>query len=273
MKNARIKLGILGLGLIGSSLLKALYKNEKYEIYCHSNSSFKNALKYCKNSSNDINILKNCDIIFVCSKFSKTLEELEGLNNILNKKTIVCDVASIKAELLNNLSNKKYNFNFILSHPMAGSEKTGFKAGDKNLFKGSKWLIQKNNKLLIQVIEDVEAIPLKIDMNNHDYMCAQISHLPALLSFLLFDCADDYSKQIASSGFRDTTRLAMTNSDLIMGMLKNNGENIFSAFELLKKRLNYLKNLSDSEKIKLFNTIAQKRAKMYDKNGKNIFKI
>lgn len=267
MEKSGIKVGISGLGLIGSSILKALYK--KYEIFCHSNSSYKKALKYTKNSSNDINILKDCDIIFVCCELSKTLKTLDKLNTFLNKKTIVCDVASVKSTLL----NKKYNFNFILSHPMAGSEKRGFEAGEANLFKGNKWLIQKNNKLLNEIIDHMGAIPLKIDMKEHDFMCAQISHLPALLSFLLFDCADDNSKKIASSGFRDTTRLAMTNSDLVFGMLKNNKTNILKAYKLLDDKLNYLKKLSDDEKIKLFDEISKKRAKMYDKNGKNIFKI
>ena len=48
-----IKVGIIGLGLIGASILKGLYKNSAYEIFCYSNSSFKNAKKYTKNSSND----------------------------------------------------------------------------------------------------------------------------------------------------------------------------------------------------------------------------
>ena len=110
-------------------------------------------------------------------------------------------------------------------------------------------------------------------MKKHDEMCAQISHLPTILSFLLFENAQDEAKQIASSGFRDTTRLAMTNSDLAFSMLKNNKENILKAFDNLVYKLNHLKNLSDDEKIKLFEEIAQKRAKMYDSEGKNIFKI
>ena len=264
----KIKIGIIGLGLIGASLLKSL-QNKNYEFYCVSASSFKKAEKYSKIASNNIEIVKGCDVIFVCSTIEKTPEVLDKLNNILSKKTLVLDVASSKANLL----NRKYNFNFILSHPMAGSEKSGFEAGDKDLFIGAKWLIEKHNKTVEKIIKDTGAIPLKIDMINHDKMCAQISHLPTLLSFLLFDIADDCAKEIASSGFRDTTRLAMTNANLINDMVKNNFENIEFYFNLLSKELNYLKNLSDNEKIKVFSAISLERAKMYDKNGKNIFKI
>jgi prephenate dehydrogenase len=65
----------------------------------------------------------------------------------------------------------------------------------------------------------------------------------------------------------------MTNSDLALSMFKNNQENILKAFDNLINKLNDLKNLSDDEKISLFKALAQKRAEMYDNNGKNIFKI
>ena len=263
------KVGIIGLGLIGASILKALSKNDNYELFCHSNSSTQNALEYCKNASENLEIVSNCDIVFVCTKLSQTLETLEKLNSFLDKNTLVVDVSSIKTDLL----NKNFNFNFILSHPMAGSEKSGFEAGQEDLFKNCVWLIEKENNLLEKIISDLGARILKINMQEHDKMCAEISHLPTILSFLLFDNASDSSKQIASSGFRDTTRLAMTNSDLAFSMFKHNQENVLKAFDSLIDKLNHLKNLSDDEKINLFEEIAQKRAKMYDSEGKNIFKI
>ena len=265
----RLKVGISGLGLIGSSILKGLAQNPEYELYCHSNSSVKKAVEYTKNVSSDIKILKDCDIIFVCCELLKTTEVLDELNTFLDKKTIVADVASVKSILL----NKKYNFDFILSHPMAGTEKQGFDAGQKDLFKGAKWLVGRKNEILEKIIKNLGAISFKIDMKNHDFMCAQVSHMPMILSFLLFDCALDDSKLIASSGFRDTTRLAMTNAPLAYGMLKNNEKNIVKAFEILIDKFNCLKNISDDEKIKVFEEISKSRAKMYDKDGKNVFKI
>lgn len=264
-----IKVGIIGLGLIGASILKALYKNNNYEIYCVSNSSFKKALKYTPHASDDINLVSSCDIVFVCTEASKTLETLEKLNLILNQKTIVADVCSIKSNLL----NRKFNFNFILSHPMAGTEKNGFDSSFEDLFKNAKWLIEKENEILEKIIIDLGAIPYKINMQNHDKMCAEISHLPTILSFMLFDNASDESKLIASSGFRDTTRLAITNFDLALSMFNQNKENIIKAFNNLIEKFNSLKNLNDDEKIKLFKEISKKRELMYDNNGKNIFKI
>lgn len=263
------KIGIVGLGLIGGSILKKLYKNSKYEIFCCSNSSYIEALEYTKNSSDKIEDLKNCDIIFVCSKISKTLEILEKLNSILDENTLVVDVSSIKKDLL----NKKFNFNFILSHPMAGSEKSGFSASYEDLFIGAKWLIGQKNKLLEEIINDLGATAYLIDMNEHDELCCEISHFPTILSFLLFDCAQNKAKEIASSGFRDATRLAQSEIDMTLNMFNLNQENIFKMLDNLIEKFNSLKNLSDDEKIKVFSKICQKRKEMYDINGKNTFKI
>ena len=265
----KVKVGIVGLGLIGASLLKILSEKKNYEIYCVSFSSSEKALSYCKFAGRDLEILKDCDIVFVCSSIEKTPEILQKLDNILPKETPVADVCSVKSHLI----EKKFRYNFILSHPMAGSHESGFEASRKNLFEGSKWLIGKNNALLEKIIKETGAMPILFDMNKHDIYCAQISHLPAILSILFFDIVQDNAKQIASSGFRDFTRLAMTSPRLSLDMLKNNFENIEQIFNLLSKKFNDLKNYSDDEKIKLFSAISQKRAQMYDSYGKNIFKI
>ena len=260
-----IKLGIISLGLIGGSILKALHK--KYDIYCYSLSCPDEAYQYTKNISNNPEIVKGCDVIFVCSPISNTLDILNKLNNIVKPGCIVADCASSKKELL----DKKFNFNFILSHPMAGTEQTGFSAAKEDLFKSAKWLIGQNNALLEQIITETGAKPYLIDMNSHDYMCAQISHLPMLLAYSLFSSVDDNSKCIASSGFRDMTRLA-SNPKMSADMIEYNKDNIDKALDNMIKKINDLKNLSYDEKIKLFGEISLKRKNMYDDNGRNIFK-
>ena len=259
------KIGIVSLGLIGSSILKALY--DKYDIYCYSTTCPKDAFQFTKNISNNIEIVKNCDIIFVCSPISKTLEMLNKLNNLVSNNCIVADCASVKKDLL----NKKFNYNFILSHPMAGIEQTGFEAGFRDLFKGAKWLIEKNNNILEAIIIELGAIPYVVDMNKHDYMCAKISHLPMLLAYSLFFAADDDSKMLAASGFRDMTRLA-SNPKMSVDMFEFNQDNIELALNEVIEKINNLKKLSYDEKINLFKELSDKRTKMYSKDGKNVFK-
>ena len=260
------KIGIISLGLIGSSILKRLYK--KYDFYCYSTSSVNEKLSYTQNISNDLTIVKDCDLVFVCSPISKTSEILDKLNSILQKNTIVADVASVKSEFI----DKKYNFNFIPTHPMAGSVEVGFSAGRDDLFEDAKWLVGCNNQDLNNIIIELGAKPYLIDMKLHDYMCAEISHAPAILAYMIFNNTIDSSKEIASSGFRDMTRLASSNPNLALDMLKYNRDNVFKVIDNLIEKLNNLKNLSYNKKIELFNKIASDRAQMYNEHGKNIFK-
>jgi len=109
-----MKIGIVGLGLIGGSLFKVL--SAKYSVIGVSRSV------KGENITDDYNVLKTCDVVFVCTPMNITLEILDKLNKILSSKTIVTDVCSLKSFV----SNKIYNFKFIPSHPMAGTEHKGW---------------------------------------------------------------------------------------------------------------------------------------------------
>lgn len=265
MANKKLKVGVLGLGLIGGSILKSLFYKNKYTLFVVSKSSYKDASNFCCGSSDKIETLKDCDVVFVCSKMSETKENLYKLQDILPNKTIVTDVCSIK-----NFLPRNFNFNFISSHPMAGTELSGFENSDAELFKGAKWIIEKDNSILNDLIVDMGASPVLLNREMHDVMAAEISHFPALAAFALFNAADDKSRKIAASGFRDMTRLCLTNKDLAYDMLNLNRKNIVSAY---KKFVNAFDNLLNQSEIEFKNSIsliAEKRAEMYDKNGKNV---
>ena len=265
MNNTKLKIGILGLGLIGGSILKALSPLNKYELYIFSHSSSNKALEYTNQvSSDDLKILSLSDIVFVCSKMNLTLDYLDKLGGVVSKSCIVSDVCSVKGFL-----KEDYNYNFISSHPMAGTEFFGFENSFKELFYGAKWIIEKKNPLLEAVIKDTGAKPVIFDKISQDKMTSDISHFPMLLSMALFNSVDDKSKKIASSGFRDTTRLSMTNPDLAYDMLKYNRENILTSYLKFKESFEKLINLKEDDFKNVVLEINTKRQNMYDKNGKN----
>ena len=117
--NNSTKIGIIGLGLIGGSILKALSK-QAFELFVVSKSleTIGKAKEYSKNVSNSLEILKNCEIVFVCTPMNKTLGILDELEIVLDSKTIVSDVCSLKQFVC----TKKRPYQFIPSHPMAGTE-------------------------------------------------------------------------------------------------------------------------------------------------------
>ncbi len=265
MENERLKIGIYGLGLIGGSLLKVLHKLNKYILIGVSKSSFKKAEQFCDIAGYDINLLSDCDVVFVCSKMKDTKNILQQLNNIVKKETVVSDVCSIKGFL-----KGEYNFNYVPTHPMAGIEKNGFENSFPELFIGAKWIICKKSDIMEKIIKDTGAVPLYLNEKEHDNLTAEISHFPALMSLALFSIADNEAKKIASSGFRDTTRLAMTDKDLIFDMKNLNRENIIKTYNKFTEEFNRIMNMSEEEFKDFSFQNSKKRSTMYDNSGKNI---
>ncbi len=267
MENRNLKIGIVGLGLIGGSILKSL-NNLGYFVVGVSKSSHKTAQNFCSFSSSDIKDVKDCDVVFVSSKMSETLDILDKLESIVKPECIVSDVCSLKRFV----NNKKRSYNFVGSHPMAGTEFSGFEHSFAELFFGAKWILNKPNDILQKLIKEMGAKPVIMDENTHDKAACLISHLPMLISCALFNTVlkdDKDALKIASSGFRDTTRLALTNASLALDMLELNSDNFDIIIEDFMQSLKELKNMPKMEFIQTLDSIQKIRSQMYDKDGKN----
>lgn len=255
-----MKIGVVGLGLIGGSIFKAL--SEFHEVIGISNSQ-KNSQE---NITDDLNALKDCEIVFVATHMNKTIKILDELNEILDEDTIVADVCSLKEFVC----QKKYKFNFIPTHPMAGTEKTGFENSFKELFQGAKWVICKKQcpENLKKVIEQTGAEIIFASPKEHDEAVALISHMPMVISQALFKSVQNnpLALHLASSGFRDMTRLALSNDEMANDMVNMNYQNIQnSILKLYASVGDLIKNDYKHEICE----IKQQRLKMY-KDGKNI---
>ena len=216
--------------------------------------------------------LKDCEVVFVCSPISETLRILDELEEIVKPECVVLDVASVKEFVM----KKERPYKFIGSHPMAGTAQSGFDAGFKELFEGAKWVLCPSNNIEEKdidkaktVIKQTGATVILADPKEHDLAVALISHAPMYVSQAIFETIKEnkLAKQLASSGFRDMTRLAMSNTQMAEDMLLYNRENINFALDSLKKTC---ENLKENYREKIEN-IAKEREKMYSKDGKNIF--
>lgn len=268
-----MKIGIISLGLIGGSLFKCLARTQ-HEIFAvtRNKETIIKALKYTNNASDDINIIKDCEIVFVASPINKTLEILDKLENIVSPDCIVLDCASVKEFVM----KKKRPYKFIGSHPMAGTQFSGFDAAFKELFEGAKWVLTPQNageediEKATSIIKSTGAEIILADAKEHDKAVALISHMPLLLAQALFNSAKDnkLALKLASSGFRDMTRLATSNLEMAEDMRNFNDENITEALDILASSINTLKNTKDFE---IFTDIKSMRSSMYSNEGKNIF--
>ena len=260
-----MKIGIVGLGLIGGSILKSLY-GKGFELYSvtRNKQTVEAASVLCQNISSDISILKDCNIVFVAVPMSNVLETLEKLNGVLSEKTLVTDVSSLKEFVM----RKKYSFKFIGSHPMAGTENSGYEASFAELFQGAKWVLTpyydtlpQDGKKLEEVISKMGAKVVYADAKEHDEAVAKISHMPMLIAQAIFKTAqeNELAMQIASSGFRDMTRLAMSNPEMADDMIQMNADNIQTSILKLYKTVG---DLTKSNYLEQINEIKSKRRLM-----------
>lgn len=228
-----MKIGIIGLGLIGGSLFKDLTK--KYDVIAVSQSQ--NGDKIFKSYE----VLKDRDLIFVCTPMNKTIAVLDELENYLSPDTVVTDVCSLKKFV----SEKQRPYKFIPSHPMAGTEHKGFENSFEGLFKNAKWVITgEKNDLLLEIIDFVGATPIFTTAEKHDEAVAMISHMPMVIAQGLMLAAKEnpLALEIASSGFRDMTRLAMSNEEMANDMVTMNHKNIEQSILKLYKAIGELTN-------------------------------
>ena len=128
---------------------------------------------------------------------------------------------------------------------MAGTEHKGFENSFEGLFKGAKWVITgEENPLLTEIINFVGAKPVFTTAEKHDEAVAMISHMPMVIAQGLMLCAKDnpLALEIASSGFRDMTRLALSNEEMACDMVSMNSQNIEQAILKLYKSIGELTN-------------------------------
>lgn len=266
-------IGIISLGLIGGSLLKALSK-KNYNLFAVTGNpeTLNKAKKYTAFVSDDLLTLKNCNIVFVCSPMNKTLKVLDDLEKVVQPSTIVADVSSLKEFVL----KKERPYIFIGSHPMAGTENSGFDASFSELFDSANWVLTPSATANEQDIKKLESVIIKtgakisiMNPEEHDRAAALISHMPMLIAQALMKTAmnEDLAIKLASSGFRDMTRLALSNTEMAEDMIKMNSKNISKALIDFVEQVRVLLNENYRDEIE---NIKDFRKSMYNAQGKNV---
>ncbi len=267
------KILIIGCGLIGSSILRSsLNKKITKKIFVYEKSR-ENILKIKKINSKII-ILKtldsrisDIDFVILSTPMSQYAKVIPYLNKFLNSKSIITDVGSTKKNIL-KLKKKKLNksLDWILSHPISGSEVSGPEYGTKNLFL-NKWCIivsDKNKKKVKKVIRFWKKLGSKVilmDPVEHDKIFSLTSHLPHLIAYNLIKTAQDFQKKqrknvikFSAGGLRDFSRIAASNEIMWRDIFFNNKKNMINAINVFIKNLNSFKkniqNLEDKKLIK-----------------------
>jgi prephenate dehydrogenase len=181
-------------------------------------------------------------LVVVATPVDATVTLVREIASSLSASAVVTDVGSVKGEIARQgHAVVKGHAHFVGSHPMAGSEKTGWKHGTANLFEGRTCFVtplkSSDPKAVEIVLEFWTALGAKVvsvDPAKHDRIVAHISHLPQIVASALcsFLSTEDQSwRNYAGGGLRDTTRIAGSDPELWRTILDQNRAEVLSALQ------------------------------------------
>ena len=255
---------IIGCGLIGSSILRSSIKNKISKNFYVFEKSKRNKQIIKKINSKIIfvsNLNKDIDkmnFIIICTPMSEYKFIIPKINKLKSENYVVTEVGSTKRNLINLIKNK----NFVLSHPIAGSEVSGPKFSDQDLF-NNKWciIINKGKRNKINLVKKfwrkIGSKVILMDEKNHDKIFAITSHLPHLIAYNLIKTAQDFQKnekknliKYSAGGLRDFSRTAASNEIMWRDIFFNNKDNMIKSIDKFIKNLNLMKKNIKLEKDK-----------------------
>ena len=253
---------IIGCGLIGSSLLRAIIKkkiSQKVFVYEKSKANIIKIKKLrlaCVIINDFKSVVPKMDLIIFCTPMSEYEKIILKINRYLSPKTVITDVGSSKESTLLLIKKKlKKGISWTSSHPISGSEVSGPEFGNANLFL-NKWCIlikEKNtNKrdmiLLNKFWKIIGSKVATMSAKQHDSTFSMTSHLPHLIAYNLVKTAVDFEKskkydliKFSAGGLRDFSRIAASNEIMWRDIFFNNHLNISKAIDLFIKNLKSFK--------------------------------
>ena len=258
-----MKVGIVGLGLIGGSVaLKLKEVNNNITIYGfdQNNRSLDFSLKNeIIDKKFDPDSLLDFDYLFLAIPVESIKKQLKSILDKISEKTLVIDLGSTKYEICNSIKNHNKRENFLAAHPIAGTEFSGHVAAKKDLFDNKVMILceteNTNSILLSGAIKIFKTLGMSIktmDSIDHDKHIAYVSHLSHISSFMLGKTVIDKEKNerdifdMAGSGFESTVRLAKSSPEMWSSIFIENKKNIIESLEEYILNINNFKKLIES---------------------------
>jgi arogenate dehydrogenase (NADP+) len=258
-----MKIGIVGLGLMGGSLaldLRAL----GHEILGVSRQSATCEQAIAQGvvtaASTELSLLAEAEVIFLCTPLAALTATVEQLLPHLKPETILTDVGSVKVPVVEAIAPRWQNF--VGGHPMAGTDKSGLAAASRHLFAGRPYVLTPIETTPESALQTVTTIVRQLNVflhisspQDHDRAVAWISHLPVMVSAgLIAACGQEPDAQIlklaqsiASSGFRDTSRVGGGNPELGVMMARYNRAELLRTLVAYRQQLDELMALIEQQ--------------------------
>jgi prephenate dehydrogenase len=264
LKDAHV--AIVGLGLMGGSLAAAL----KAEGTCREvrgmarrPETIAEALARGFIDTGTLDLaegVRGADVVVLATPVRAIVELIPRLGPLLLPGCLLMDVGSTKATIIAAMERLPAHVQPLGGHPMCGKEVSGIGAAEAKLYRGATFVLTPLPRtspnalaLALELVEAVGARPLIMDAHRHDRLVAAVSHLPYLLSLSLVATAEDVAEgdrmvwDLASSGFRDASRLAASDVTMMLDILLTNREEVAEMLVRFREGLNELARLLEAE--------------------------
>ena len=253
MPNFRIKkLAIVGFGMIGASIAKAVRKKFLAERIVGIDTSIVH-LRYGVDQGlideQVDRVPEDAELVAFCAPMASFGEIIESFELHTGVFFDVCSVKTPLAESLSRMSRDS-TARFVPCHPIAGSEKTGPENGQERLFENSLVAITPLAHTSKDALTTVESLwsalgakTLRMSADEHDKALAVTSHLPHFLSFAYMLGFDKKLETLTGGGYRDFTRIAAADPELWWGIFQMNREEILRALEKFRLNIDALEHM------------------------------
>ena len=270
------KIAIVGLGLMGGSLAAACRKKfPKARIVgvSRSREALSLALKkrWVHEATDDFSEgAHGADLIVLCTPVDTYLPYLVLLNEVCAPGALVMDVGSVKGSVLKQANARRWeNFSFVGCHPMVGSHERGIGAVNPTLYDGGLVLLTRDKKTNLVAYARAKKFwsrfssrVMDLSPEIHDKLVGEISHLPHAIAACLMHTVSSPALKVASTGFRDTTRIAAAASSIWQPIFSSNRKvmlDVLTRFEQSLRAFKKLLQAGDSKKLSRFLDQAQQK--------------
>lgn len=193
-------------------------------------------------ASTDFNRIHEADIVVLAAPVRTIIQQLETLRDVETSRFCVTDLGSTKTEIVKAMNALPANLRAVGSHPMCGKEVTGLDAADATLYQNKTWVLTRTQRsddesfaIIKGLAVNAGANTIQLEAERHDQLVAWISHLPYAVSAALMSTVDaaslndDAVYRVAASGFRDTTRIAGSDVNMMLDILITNRDAVLSS--------------------------------------------
>lgn len=280
---------IVGMGLMGGSLALALRSRGACKkilaVERKSDALLVLAPLLADDVSAELDLVAGADVIVLATPVKTIIKLLPHIGRIAQKGAVIIDVGSTKREIIKAMEELPIWLEPVGGHPMCGKEELGLAAAEASLYENSVFALVPLERtsaealdLAKSLVTSIGARPLLLEPKRHDWAVAATSHLPYLLASTLMATASDLSRsddvvqRLAGPGMRDTSRLAASDTAMMMDILMTNRDMIIPLLHSTLRQMEKIATWIESEDWELLQTFLndsakQRRTSFHERSG------